>query len=780
MKRTDCLILLIIISTIAFGQSQQGIVKTRGRLSANGTLIPGTRLSGATVSIQNTNPLVSGNKGTFSFSVSSATYSITSVKKQGYQLCDNDIIGKGHNYSKEPLVLAMETPENTTADRLAAEKKIRRTLQRQLQEKEDEIELLKEQQKITEEEYQKQLQTLYEKQEKNDNLIAEMADRYSTIDFDEMNDFQRNVAFHIQNGDLTIADSLLNTKGSMAERSAELDRMDAAIKADAEDISKRQKAHKKSIELRTKTLEDFAADCYSRYEICKMQHKNDSAVYWLELRASKDTLNGNWLIDCSNFYLNYIADFNKAEEYMQRVVKMVENDDVYDAWSRINSYYYLADVFLKSSRYEEAIDILSKAITLCKENAIEDPDIIISLSNCYSCIGETEKALSISREAYKMYTDNNNKNHNTLLRICCELGKNLLVNGELEESKHYYDSALNLAEDSKEVHQPQQIVTYYEIADFYKTTDKYNEAEVYYQKALDICKLIYDERHPMLSSIYNELGIMYYKQSKMDMALDCLFKAYEISKDKREIDSYATICHNISTIYSEMGKVDKSEEYGMEAYNIRLKVFGENSPIMINSYIYMGSKALETNDYDKAEYYINKAIAIQKNESGDMHPSLISLYSIMGGLYMQRGMMDKGLEWFQKQLALTEHYFGQNHSKTADAYANIGGIYLYLRDYESALSYIEKGKSIHISVFGEKNADVAGDYNGLGQTYLAMNKYQEAIQNFQKAIDIRKEIFGEKSIKLKSLYGFMKQTYQELKDEKNVELYDSLINDLKE
>ena len=58
------------------------------------------------------------------------------------------------------------------ADKLASERKIRRTLQKRLTEKEDEIEALKEQQKITEEQYQKQLQALYQSQENNEKLIS--------------------------------------------------------------------------------------------------------------------------------------------------------------------------------------------------------------------------------------------------------------------------------------------------------------------------------------------------------------------------------------------------------------------------------------------------------------------------------------------------------------------------------------------------------------------------------------------------------------------------------
>ena len=121
-----------------------------------------------------------------------------------------------------------------------------------------------------------------------------MAERYSTLDFDQLDEFQRRVAAFIQNGELTRADSLLNTKGSMEERKAKLEQSRAVIDANAKDLERRQKEQEDAIALQKKELNDFAADCYNRYEICKMQHKNDSAAYWLKLRASMDTLNMDW------------------------------------------------------------------------------------------------------------------------------------------------------------------------------------------------------------------------------------------------------------------------------------------------------------------------------------------------------------------------------------------------------------------------------------------------------------------------------------------------------
>ena len=385
MKRLFLIVCLFAISVSAvFAQTQQGYVKTRGRLAANGTTIPGARLSGATITFKGNITVISGNNGVFTFAVPSKTFCITNVQKNGYQLYDQDLLGKAHKYSANDLLVVMDTPDNVLADRLESEKKIRRTLRRQLQEKEDEIEALKVQHKITEEQYRNQLQELYATQENNEKLISEMAERYSTLDFDQMDDFQRRVAAYIQNGELTRADSLLNTKGSMEERSAELDRMDEAIKADKEDIVRRQKLHEESIAMKARVLEDFAADCYSRYEMCLMQHKNDSASYWLGLRASKDTLNCDWQIEAGDFKWEFEENIVVALHHYMLALNTIKvkygeiNRDVAKIYNKIGK------VYLPQSK-EKALDYFQKAFEI--QNQILDNNHIDKVET-YRCLSE--------------------------------------------------------------------------------------------------------------------------------------------------------------------------------------------------------------------------------------------------------------------------------------------------------------------------------------------------------------------------------------------------------
>ena len=220
MKRILWLSLCLVLALCATAQTQQGYVKTKGRKGGNGAVVPGKRITGATVQVKGGNAVVTQANGTFSFPIPAKKYYIQNVKKQGYVLVDPEVLTKQYIYSTNPLILVLETPEQQTDDKLASERKIRRTLQRQLQQREDEIEDLKEQNKITREEYQNALQKLYAEQETNEKLIGEMAERYSQIDYDLLDEFNRRISDCIIEGRLAEADSLLRTKGDIQDRIA--------------------------------------------------------------------------------------------------------------------------------------------------------------------------------------------------------------------------------------------------------------------------------------------------------------------------------------------------------------------------------------------------------------------------------------------------------------------------------------------------------------------------------------------------------------------------------
>ena len=176
----------------------------------------------------------------------------------------------------------METPEQQLQDKLDAERKIRRNLQKQLQAKEDELEALKGTGKITVKDYQNSMQKLYTQQESNERLIEDMAKRYASLDYDQLDEFYRQVSCFIENGELTKADSMLNSRGDIGQQVNDIRQRGQVLHEKRETLQKAEAVQRGDIH-------EAAQRCYSYYETFMVQHLNDTAAYFLELRASPPT-----------------------------------------------------------------------------------------------------------------------------------------------------------------------------------------------------------------------------------------------------------------------------------------------------------------------------------------------------------------------------------------------------------------------------------------------------------------------------------------------------------
>lgn len=365
MKRILLSITFVMMVVCCFAAvTQTGYVKTRGRLGSNGQVIPGKRLGAATVVLQNGSSVVSNQSGNFSLSLPSGKYYLKNVKKEGYTIADPDILSKQYAYSANPLVLVLDEPSTQQDDKLASERKLRRNLQKQLQQREDELEALKEENKITQEQYREALQKLYSDQESNEKFVAEMAERYSKIDFDQLDDFQRQMADFIQDGELVKADSLLRTKGSMEDREAEIRRILDTNAKEEQELTEREKLLSESKKAAEALLEDYAADCYNHFELCKLRFDNDSAAFWLEKLAELLPDNIDCQFEAGNFISNYLAKYDFALQYYNKALKLAKDQYGENHPVVALSYNNIGAVYDSQGVYDKALENYEKALKI--------------------------------------------------------------------------------------------------------------------------------------------------------------------------------------------------------------------------------------------------------------------------------------------------------------------------------------------------------------------------------------------------------------------------------
>lgn len=741
MKKALLLLVEVFIAMNTFGQTQYGYIKTKGRLSNNGIVIAGLRLPGTIVQARGANAVLSGNDGTFSLPVLGGKYYLQNVQKKGYVLIDPDVLLKQYIYSKNPLVLVLETASQQEDDKLAAIRKIRRTLEQQLQKKDEEIQVLKEQNKLSEEAYRQLLQELYAQQESNEKLINEMAERYSKIDFDEEDEFNNRISYLILNGQLTEADSLLNSKGDINKRIAQIHRNQEAIAMEEEELEKKKEKLEETKFLTQKDIENVAKACYSKFTICKLKHENDSAAYYIEARANLDPQNVEWQLDAGDFFFAYMADYERALMIYQSCLEKIDKESDVEKCIEIN--WNISNVYREKAMYKEAIDLIKNNIEIEKQHFGDNSHYLvistIDLGMIYSEIEEYKMSQDYYEEALK----NTSCLLNDSIRIFINSGSNHIKNDNNNEGYLCYEKALNLIKNHPDLNlDTHEAACYNGLSNAYQNNDQFEKAIEYSKKSIEIEQKTFGEKHPNIAREYTNLGFIYNRLGKYNEALSMLFKAVEIDSLSVGVwhPSLAHDYNNIGYSYQNLGEYEKSLSYYERALKINTDFYGKNNSSTATNLVNIGMVYSNLKEFDKALSYYKEAKESFVNIFGEINSNLSTCYSDMADIYIETGQYEEAEKILNKALKIDLKIKGENSTQTAVTYNNFGRLYNKKGDYEESAKYMQKAISILIGAFGEEHPHVAISYYNVGVLYKKKGDYRKALELTNKALDIMSKI----------------------------------------
>ena len=510
-----------MVPFVAYAQTQQGVAKTKGRLNSDGTVTPGTLLKGVTIKVKGRTAVLSDDKGAFTFPVPGQQYSLETVRKNGYALVDPETLSRQYAYSKDnPLVLVLETPGRQADDELANERKIRRNLQRQLMQREDEIEQLREENRITQEEYRTRLQELYAQQETSEKLIAKMVEYYSRIDYDQLDDYNRQISTYILNGELARADSLLSTKGDINTRIAALRRHQSVNADERAALARRQESLEQSEAYARKELEDLAQDCMHKHDIYRMQMRMDSAGYYMEMRAGLDTTNVEWQLDAYAYLAEYLSEYDRASVNSPEVVKCHYGMLVMD---------YFQQAYDKCLKQASQVLDMSRVAYGGKHKAVVN--ILNWIGTVYWQLSDYKNGLKYFQEALDMERDLFGEDSEEYALILGNIAAVYKEQDDYERSLEYTQKSLeinrNLFGDNRSV----VATNLFNLGSVYARKGDFARAMEYYQQSMGILQKVYGEHHPFVADLLSNIGVIYVTQGDWVRGMEYYQKALAIYQE---------------------------------------------------------------------------------------------------------------------------------------------------------------------------------------------------------------------------------------------------------
>ncbi|WP_161634459.1 tetratricopeptide repeat protein, partial [Aquimarina pacifica] len=281
------------------------------------------------------------------------------------------------------------------------------------------------------------------------------------------------------------------------------------------------------------------------------------------------------------------------------------------------------------------------------------------------------------------------------------------------------------------------------------------------KNAIEVCKKYLSKNNVEEANAYDNIGMYYEEISDYNNALLYFNKALTTKKQIAEIE-YSEIAKsysNLALIYKITGKLNKAIESYKKSLTIFIDNNEENNIGIGANYINLGATYYILRDYDNAIMYNQKALSVfneLKNTRGLFH-----IYNNLGNALMAKGEFDKSLKYYNKSLDAGRDWFGKKHYNFAIIYGNIGIIYDKKEDYQKSLYYYNLGLQIHQKEYGEHNRDVARMNKNIGNVYLQKKEFDTAMLYFQKSLRISTALFGEDSYEVSKTYPYIADIYKE-------------------
>ena len=585
--RYSVILVGILIALPAFCQMQKGYVKSLGRPNKKGEA-----LNGVSVRVKGEhNPVLSQEDGTFSMLMAGKrngdAYSLQEVQKKGYELNENGVIGRQYAYSdKVPLTIVMVSSAQLQADKQRIENNALKVAEKNYKAKLELLVKQKAESVITEEQYRKELLDLQDKFEKYQLLIDGLAEHYAHVDYDELNDKEREINISIENGELERADSLINTlfvpidvlkrnKEALAHLNLQITEANTIIDNADKDMAAVLKQQEKD-----------ANYLYQLYTIALSRFDNDKAGQYIEIRAELDTTNIRWQVDAASFHRMYSANYQKAERFLQRGLS--ESYRQYQGWNLISAY------------------------------------ILNDHARNYESMGEMEKADECYKDAFTIYSHYKDTISNEIAMLYNNHGLLLMKNG-------LYDVALQSLEKAKEI----KVVLYGEnhvqLANVFNNLGMVNyylqrntEAIDYYQKALPLYLKEYGEKNANVANCYNNMGMSYFAMNDTANAKLYISKAYELRLSLYGESSLpvAESFNNLGSLYHKRGELSIALGYHKQALSIREMMLGSWHTDVAQSLVHIGRILDASMNFQCVEYYYG-ALKIYLQSSISKNSNLI-------------------------------------------------------------------------------------------------------------------------------------------------------------
>jgi tetratricopeptide (TPR) repeat protein len=331
-----------------------------------------------------------------------------------------------------------------------------------------------------------------------------------------------------------------------------------------------------------------------------------------------DSLSWTRVLHFASYYLHCQGRFETAIMYSERSlqIRKIQLGEVH--LDTATSFNNLALLYKEMGRYSIAEELHLKALQVqVKLLGESDPAVAVSLNNLaeiYHAQGHYNKAVQFHLRALDLR-----------LRFLEKLRQSLKLELNPSDSLHsqIHITVIHIA------------ASFNGLAALYVLQGLADEAENFYQKALQMLRQFVGEIHPHIATTLNGLAELYRIQKKYSKAEPLHKQALQLRQQLfNELHpDVATSLNNLALLHTDQGQYSEAEPLYLRVLQIQRQLFGENHRAVANTLNNLAALYAYWKHFSEAELHFMQALKMCQQILGKEHPDTIHTCVSLAGLY---------------------------------------------------------------------------------------------------------------------------------------------------
>ena len=656
MKHTLCILYFILHAIACLAQNQSGMVKTLGRPAQKG--VP---LAGVTVRIAEAhNAVVSGKDGAFSLPMNKKdgeSFVIRQVQKAGYELNDRDLIGRKYAFSStHPITIVMVSAKQLQAEKARIENNAYSVAEKNYKNKLAALEAQLKNGQIDAENYNGQIRSLQGDFERFQSLIDGLSEHYAHIDYDEMDENEKEIAQCIENGNFDKADSLIHrcfdVTDVLSRNLKALDRIEQGISQAKDVIADTNRLMAEVLRRQAKDAEYL----YQLYTIALARFDNEKAGQYILTRAELDTTNVEWTVQAAKFIADYRSDYDEAMRCYDRAERYASKQPTWLSTIYTNK----GSIYLEQGKYVEAIKAdsiaLGLSLNLYGKKALLTLKLINNTAATLRKIGQLKQALVTWNTVYSIAIADKDTDREFIATVCNNISTTCADLGLHSMALEFGHKALDAYKAKGSV--KGEALACCNIGGCYSGMGQYQEALDCFDRSEQLFKKLFGEDNPQVAWVLAKKGNLY-------SGLGDTKKAYQYNKRsldiyKRFYDAKSVVVANALADFAAVNPNKQEAKAQVDsALTVLISQYGERQLAVADAYYKQAVICEDMEQYAESEKRLQRALLIYNTIIGTRYNSFSAqCYASLSDVELGLNRMDKAVEYMNQAVEINDSVNG--------------------------------------------------------------------------------------------------------------------------